>query len=121
MDEELIKEAYILKEKLENDERVKLLNQAEKLMEQDEDVMRLSYAFEMAQTNYNDMLRFYDQNSDEVKNAQKKLYEAKKQLDSHTLVIDYLKKYQEVRKMYRQIEESIFAKFNNHKCINEKR
>ena len=122
MDEKLMVQAYKLKEALENDERVLALSKAEKLMENDEDVMRLSYRFSLANDNYNEILRHFPLDSDEARKAQKELYEAKKNLDAHPLVSDYLKKYQQVRLMYKQVDEVIFNKFNNkHYCKSEKR
>ncbi len=122
MDEKLMVQAYKLKDALENDERVLALSKAEKLMENDEDVMRLSYRFSLANDNYNETLRHFPLDSDEARKAQKELYEAKKNLDAHPLVSDYLKKYQQVRLMYEQVDKVIFNKFNNkHYCKSEKR
>ena len=98
MDEKLMVQAYKLKDALENDERVLALSKAEKIMENDEDVMRLSYRFSLANDNYNETLRHFS-------------------LDS-----DYLKKYQQVRLMYEQVDKLIFSKFNNKPdCKSEKR
>lgn len=122
MDEKLMVQAYKLKDALENDERVLALSKAEKLMENDEDVMRLSYRFSLANDNYNEILRHFPLDSDEARKAQKELYEAKKNLDAHPLVSDYLKKYQQVRLMYEQVDKVIFNKFNNKPdCKSEKR
>lgn len=122
MNEDLILEVYKLKEVLENDPRVKDMLEAERIMKNDEDVMRLSYRFSIANDEYNEALRHFKIDSGEARNAQKKLYEAKLALDSNPLVSDYLKKYQQVRLMYSQIDEIVFAKFHNKaKCLNEKR
>ena len=122
MDEKLMVQAYKLKDALENDERVLALSKAEKIMENDEDVMQLSYRFSLANDNYNETLRHFPLDSDEARKAQKELYEAKKNLDAHPLVSDYLKKYQQVRLMYEQVDKLIFNKFNNKPdCKSEKR
>ena len=76
MNEDLILEVYKLKEVLENDPRVKDMLEAERIMENDEDVMRLSYRFSIANDEYNEALRHFKIDSGEARNAQKKLYEA---------------------------------------------
>lgn len=121
MDEELIKQAYALKELLDSDERVLKLNEAEKEMENSEGVMRLSYAYSVAQDEYNDALRHFKIESNEARELQKKLYEAKKSLDEHPLVQNYLKRYQDVRLMYNKIQNELFKPFNRHVCNEEKR
>ncbi len=121
MEEKLIKAAEKLKETMESDVRTKKLLIAEKSMENDEEVMRLSYAFSVAQDEYNDILRHFSKDSEEAKKYQHKLFLAKQQLDLHPLVQAYLKCYQEVRKMYDEVDDAIFRKFHNWSCINEKR
>lgn len=108
--------AYNLHEAIENDDRVKRLKIAEKIMENDETVMRLSYAFDVAQTHYNNVLKVHSETSKEAGIAQKNLYECKKTLDEHPLVINYMQAYIEVRNIYNQVQEQIFAPFNLHKC-----
>lgn len=120
MDIELMKEAYALKEVLESDERIIKLKQDETEMENSEEVMRLSYAFSCAQDEYNDILKHFKPESEEAKKYQRKLYEAKFNLDSHPLVKQYLQSYQEVRLIYNEIQNKIFKPFNTHEC-NEKR
>ncbi|MCH5172426.1 MAG: YlbF family regulator [Erysipelotrichales bacterium] len=115
-----MKEAYVLKELLENDERIIRLKKDEKEMENSEEVMRLSYAFSCAQNEYNDILKHFKTDSDEAKKYQRKLYEAKKNLDSHPLVKKYLQSYQEVRLVYNKIQDEIFKPFIAHEC-KEKR
>jgi len=112
--------AYNLHEAIENDERVKRLKTAEKAMENDETVMRLSYAFDMAQTHYNDVLKIHSESSKEAGIAQKNLYECKKVLDEHPLVVKYMQAYIEVRNIYNQVQELIFAPFNFHECGGDK-
>ena len=115
-----MKEAYALKELMETDERVIKLKKDEEEMENNEEVMRLSYIFSCAQNEYNDILKHFKVDSEEAKKYQKKLYEAKTNLDSHPLVRKYLQSYQEVRLIYNKIQKEIFKPFNNHEC-NEKR
>ena len=89
MEDELIEKTYALKESLDHDERLLLLKEKEKEMEENEEVMLLSYYFQRAQDEYNDALRHYKEESEEVKKAQKTLFEKKKALDEHPLVQAY--------------------------------
>ncbi|MCX5775132.1 MAG: YlbF family regulator, partial [Firmicutes bacterium] len=116
MEKDVNELAYNLHEAIENDERVEQLKKAEKVMESDETVMRLSYAFDVAQTQYNDVLKIHSENSKEAGIAQKKLYESKKALDENPLVKKYMQAYSEVRNIYGQVQEMIFAPFNLHEC-----
>jgi hypothetical protein len=106
--------AMELHDSIENDPRVIALKKAEERMEQDHEVMRLGYFFELAQTEYNAVLKIFDTNSIEALNAQKKLYKAKKVLDENTLVSEYLLCFQTVRKMYDIIQLELFSPFVTH-------
>lgn len=112
--------AFSLADAIEKDPRVLALKKAEKTMEEDDEVGRLAYAFDRAQTNYNDFLKIYSETSLEVQKGQKDLYLKKKALDEHPLVRDYLGCYQEVRKMYDVLQNSLFAPFNEHQCGDKK-
>ncbi len=115
-----MKEAYVLKDEMEKDERVINLKKAEKAMENCEDVMRLSYAFSCAQDEYNDILKHFEIDSAEAKKYQKKLFEVKRKLDEHPLVKNYLQHYQKVRLMYEDIQESVFRPFTKGGCIEKR-
>ena len=108
MNERLYSSLISLKETLQNDERVILLNEIEKRMESDEEVMRLSYLKDNAAMEYNDALKHFKEDDPFVKEKQSRLYEAKYNLDSHPLVKQYNKAYQEVRLLYEHINEEIF-------------
>ena len=103
MDETILNLTYELKDALENSNEVKRLKEAEKNMELSEEVMALSYRFSNAQTEYNDILKIYKEDSKEAKEFQHKLYIAKKELDEHPLVKEYLSAFSEVRKIYENI------------------
>lgn len=118
MDGSLLEKIYALKDAINNDPRVLDLLKKEKNMEENEEVMVLSYHYSRAQDEYNNALKHYKEDSDEIKIYQKKLFEAKQKLDSHCLVKDYLKAYKEVRLMYKEIEELIinpFIRKHDHK------
>ncbi|MCR5185332.1 MAG: YlbF family regulator [Bacilli bacterium] len=116
MNEEILLSANKLKEALKNDERIIALNAIEKKMMESEEVMALSYQKDVAADKYNDMLRIYKENSEEVTSSLKELAEAKKKLEEHPLVREYLKAYQKVRLLYEEINQTLFSSLNNDFC-----
>ncbi|MGM9858252.1 MAG: YlbF family regulator [Bacilli bacterium] len=115
MNDILLNLTYELKDALENSNEVKRLKEAEKNMESNEEVMALSYRFSSAQTSYNDILKIYKEDTKEAKEYQHKLYLAKKELDEHPLVKEYLSAFSEVRKIYERINHEILGDFQ-HNC-----
>lgn len=116
MNDSVFEIAYKLKDCIDNSLEVQNLKKAEEEMENCEEVMALSYRYSVAQTEYSDLLKIYSQDSDECKASQHKLYLAKKALDEHPLVKNYLKCYQVVRHMYEQIDKTLFSKYREHEC-----
>ncbi len=116
MEENIIDLAYDLKDTIKNSNLNKELEEAESKMEENEEVMALSYRYSVAQTEYSDVLKIYKMDSLEAKKAQHKLYMAKKELEEHPIVRIYLEKYAEVRKCYDEIDAKIFNKFREHIC-----
>lgn len=108
--------AYDLKDEIEKDARAVKLKQTEEEMEKDEKVMELSYRFSLAQNEYNDALRYFNEGSLEIKEVQKKLYLAKKALDEHHLVQKYLQAFAEVRQLYEKIDHELYEIFMKHQC-----
>ena len=121
MNEEIYQKAETLKEMLENDPRIIRLNEAEKRMDESEEVMALAYKKDMAAVKYSDTLNHFKEDSKEAQNALKELHEAKYNLDSHPLVKDYLKAYKEVRELYDEINQILFSSFKVDLCPKEKR
>ena len=101
--------SYELKDLLNNDERIILLNKLEKEMNENEEVMALAYQKDLAINEYSDALNHFDRNSEAVKKAQHRLRLTKEALDSHPLVRDYLKAYSEVRDMIYQLNDILFS------------
>lgn len=118
MNETLLKTLLSLKKTLNEDKRVIALNEIEAKLNEDEQVIKLAIAFHQAQTTYNDMLSYFHEESEEVKKAQAKLYECKKALDENEQVAHYNKAYIKVRKMYEQINATLFDPFKTNfgKC-----
>lgn len=117
--EDIYSLAYELKDLLSNDQRLILLNDLEKQMNENEEVMALAYQKDVAVSNYSDVLNHYAEDSKEAKDAHHELYLKKSALDNHPLVRSYLKAYSEVRDLLFQINEILFSnlslKLKEHK------
>ena len=109
-----IKIAYELKELLQNDERFIRLAEAEKRMENNEEVMALSYNKDLKEVYLSDTLKHFPSGSPEVKHAHVELFRASEKLDSHPLVKEYLKAYKEVETVLNNINEILFGEFKKH-------
>ena len=108
-----------LKEMLDNDERIIRLNKLEKELNNNEEVMALSYQKDVAVSAYSDALNHYAQDSEVLKKIQHDLHLKKEALDNHPLVREYLKAYSEVRDLYFQVNEILFKDLSLH--LKEKR
>ena len=97
-----------LKDLLDNDERIIRLNKLEKELNNNEEVMALSYQKDLAVSSYSDALNHFANDSKEIKQYQHELFLKKEALDNHPLVKEYLKAYSEVRDLYFQINEILF-------------
>lgn len=104
--------AYELKDTLMMDERIKRLNEVEEKMKNDKDVIALAYQKDLAVSSYSDALNHFSEDSKEVKEAHRNLYEKKLALDSHPLVREYLNAYKEVRDLYFQMNDILFKGLN---------
>lgn len=103
-----------LKELLDNDERIIRLNELEKKLTNDEEVMALTYQKDVAVSNYSDALNHYANDSEEIKKFQHDLFVKKEALDNHPIVKDYLSAYAAVRDLYFQINEILFGDLSTH-------
>ena len=112
MDEILLDKAAKLKDDLNSLPEVKELERLNKLLNENEEVMRLAYKKDMAATKYEDSIRYFGKDSSEAIEAQKCLHLAKLELDKHELVIAYNKQYKIVREIYDKINKEIFEPFN---------
>ena len=108
-----------LKDLLDNDERIIRLNKLENELNNNEEVMALSYQKDLAVSSYSDALNHFANNSEEIKKYQHELFLKKEALDNHPLVKEYLKAYSEVRDLYFQINEILFNDLSLH--LKEKR
>lgn len=108
-----------LKDLLDNDERLIRLNKLENELNNNEEVMALSYQKDLAVSAYSDALNHFANDSEEIKQYQHELFLKKEALDNHPLVKSYLKAYSEVRDLYFQINEILFNDLSLHQ--HEKR
>ena len=119
MDEKILELTFQLKTALDNDPRIVLLNKLENEMNNNEEVMGLSYRKDMALDRYNEMAKYFKDDSEEVIKARQLLADAKKELESHPLVREYLSSYQQVRLLYEHINETLFTYLNKNMCPSE--
>ena len=120
MDKDIYTKAENLKELLEKDPRIIKLNELEKKMNENEEVMSLAYKKDMAAVHYSDTLNHFSEDSIEAQKALKELHEAKLNLDNHPVVKEYMKAYVEVRDLYNEINEILFANFASNLCPKDK-
>lgn len=116
MTQEIYELANRLKKEIDSDERIIVLNSLENQLNDSEVIMKLAYRKDIAVDKYNDMLRIYKDDSEEVINARKELATAKKELEENDLVRQYLKAYQQVRILYQNINETLFSYLNVSMC-----
>ena len=112
MNEKLSEKATQLKAEIDSLPEVKELERLNKLLNENEEVMKLAYRKDSCSVKFEDAVRFFGENSDEAKAAQKALYQAKLELDENELVKAYNEQYKKVRKIYDKINEEIFNPFN---------
>ncbi len=116
METKITELAYRLKKEIDNDPRVILLNNLETKLNNDEEVMTLSYQKDRAVDHYEDMTRLFKSDSKEAISATKELSLAKEKLMNHPLVKEYLSAYKEVKDLYEEINRLIFYPFMPKLC-----
>ena len=120
MNDALLLSLENLRDCIESDPRVLRLNELDKKLNEDEEVMKLAYQKDMALLSYEDALKHFKEDSKEVRDAQKRLHEAKLQLDLNSLVKQYNEAYKEVRLMYEKINKILFDPFmDKSRCNND--
>lgn len=110
--DKVIELAYELKSLIALDERVIELNKNEEIMNNDNLAMSLAYKKDLAVDEYEFAINHFKDNSNEVMVAQKKLHEAKLNLDTCESVRNYLKSYSKVRDLYLEINNILFSILN---------
>lgn len=106
-----------LKEAIAADPRVKALEELEKKLSQDEEVLSLSKAKDEAERECNEVLRVFAAESVKAKEAQKSLFAAKLALDEHPLVKRYNAAFVAVKDLYLLMDDILFSSFRHpHSC-----
>lgn len=100
-----------LKNEMDKDPRFIRLNELNKKMNDDESVIRLAIKKDELNDKYNDLLRFYKDDDEVVVKARKELLQAKIELESHPLVKEYLKAYNEVKLLLLEVNDILFSDF----------
>lgn len=103
-----------LKQLLDADERLILLNELEEKMRDNQEVMELAYHKDLAISRYSDLLNHFSSGDKITKKAHHELFLKKKALDEHPLVREYLKAYSQVRDLYLEISTILFSDLNIH-------
>ena len=112
MNEIMLDKVEKLKKEITNHPDFIRLNELEKELNENDEVMKLCYRKDVCVTNYEDSMRYFGENSDEALKAQKLLYDAKLELDLNPLVKKYNEQYKKVKELYDKINKEIFSKFN---------
>ena len=103
----------LLKEK----EEVRLLNEVEKEMNSNQEVIALAYKKDLLSSEYSDLLKYNSEDSEIAQNKLKELYQAKLALDNHPLVVSYRTYYARVVLLYKEINDILFKDFKTNKKI----
>ena len=112
MNQNLLEKASKIKQEIKSLPEVQELKRLDKLLNDNEEVMKLCYRKDVAATKFEDAVRYFGKESDEAAEAQRALYQAKLELDQNELVKAYNEQYKKVRKIYDKINEEIFNPFN---------
>ena len=119
MNEEIIKSIESLGKALKEDPRILLLNQLEEELSNNPEVIELSKKKDALEREYETVLSYAKEDSEEAKKCEKSLYEAKLALDSHPLVREYNSLYVPVRDLYMQIDDILFGPFRSKTLSHE--
>ena len=112
MNQNLLDKALKLKEEINSLPEVKELERLDKLLNENEEVMKLCYKKDLCAAKYEDSIRHFGDNSEYALKAQNALHQAKLELDNNELVKQYNAQFKKVREIYNRINEEIFNSFN---------
>lgn len=117
MKQETLEALNLLKTNLDNDPRVVLLKEKEKIMSVDLKANELSIKMKLASSKYDDDLNHFGFDSPLATESRQELHQIKLELDTLDVVKDYMDAFKEVRKLYEQIDEILFSSFKEkRKC-----
>ncbi|MBP5091118.1 MAG: YlbF family regulator [Bacilli bacterium] len=105
---------------LDSDPRLVALNEEEKVINGNEEVLSLSKELKKAEETFEDARSHYGEKGELTKQAQKALFAAKLSLDSHPEVKKYNEAYVQVKDLYLYIDDILFSDFRSKKdCLSE--
>ncbi len=107
----------LLANKIFSREVMKRYQEIEKELINNEEVRRLSKEMNQALDAYNEVLRWYQSTSPICEEKKKILHEKKLALDSHPLVQEYLKVYNEANEPFVYLERNLLSRFRRKKKI----
>lgn len=115
MNEKLLILSEEINKEIKNHPLIIKVKEAETIMENSEEFMRKVMALENITTEYNDALK-YNLPTEEL---QKRLFEAKYNLDTLDVVIEYRQKYKEAQAYLDEISKIIFKDISKKLKVNE--
>ena len=102
---------------LNEKEEVKVLNEVEKEMNSNEEVIALAYKKDLLSSEYSDLLKYNSEDSEVAQQKLKELYQAKLALDTHPLVEKYRTYYARVVLLYKEVNDILFKDFKSNKKL----
>lgn len=121
MEENVLQAINELKQAIINDPRIKRLNELDKKMYEDEEVIKAVKKKNDLENRYSSILSYKEANSDEAIAIQKALYQAKLELDSLPLVKEYNEAFVPIKDIYLMMDDLIFAPFRSKTLSHEAR
>lgn len=111
MENVILSSCLELKKAMESDPRFILLKEKEEKALKDEEVVSLITKKEAILMEYSSILSYKKKDDPEVISIEKKLHQAKLQLDLHPLVKEYNEQYKIVKNIIMEINDIIFSPF----------
>ncbi len=102
-----------LREALASDQRVLALSEAESALSSNEEAKAKKLLADKAEETYEEAMKLHGQDSAEAKAALHDLYLAKKALDELPVSVQYNKCFQEVRRLYDEIDSRVLGPFRS--------
>ena len=111
MKESTYRALEILKDALDQDERILALDTLDREVNADPKLLELSLEAKKKAEGYANSLYFGQDDPKKTPPAQHELYLAKKQLDEYPLSREYQKAYYAVRRLYAELDEILFGPY----------
>ncbi|MFA6667317.1 MAG: hypothetical protein WCS51_03055 [Bacilli bacterium] len=109
MNEKLLLDLINLQKEIKNTEEYKDVLLKNSLLENSDEVKLLSYKKDMAIVEYEDTLKHYNKNSNEVLSAEKVMAKSIYELNNHKLVKEYNASFAKLNNVYEEINQELFS------------